>query len=70
MVNVIAEKVVYEEFLQKDVRPEILVPALEAILPGGKRRQEVEEGIKTVVEKLGGETDAFKNAAEVILKSI
>ncbi len=57
MVNIIADKTVFEEYLQFQVTPEALVPAVERILPGGERREEVEKGIREVVEALtpGGE---------------
>ena len=45
MVNLVAERQVFEEYLQSEVKSEILLPALERIMPGGERRQEVEEGI-------------------------
>lgn len=70
MPNVIAKKEVYQEFLQGDVRPEILAPALQKILPGGERRAEVEKGMAEVVEKLGGRSGSLKRAAEVIIETI
>jgi len=42
MVNIIANKTVFEEYLQHRFCPANLVPAIERILPGGSRRQEVE----------------------------
>ena len=70
MPNVIAKREVYQEFLQGEVRPEILTPALKAILPGGERRLEVENGIAEVVQKLGGREGSLKRAAEVIIETI
>ena len=70
MPNVLTGKVVYEEFVQKQVCPETLVPALEAILPGGSRKEEVEDGMEEVVEKLGGRSGCLKRAAEAILKTV
>jgi lipid-A-disaccharide synthase len=70
MPNVIAKREIYQEFLQKEVRPEILAPALEEILPGGERRKEVDDGIAEVVEKLGGRSGALKRAAEVIIETV
>jgi len=52
MVNLIADKRVYEEFLQKDVNAITLADSLEKILPGGDRRSEVEADIKDVVNSL------------------
>lgn len=42
MVNIIADKTVFEEYLQHRFSPDNLIPAIERILPGGSRRQEVE----------------------------
>ncbi|MCM8526384.1 MAG: lipid-A-disaccharide synthase [Lentisphaeraceae bacterium] len=70
MPNVIAKREVYQEFLQGDVRPDILLLALKNILPGGSRREEVEKGIAEVVEKLGGRSGSLKRAAEVILETV
>ena len=52
MVNIIANRMVFQEFLQHRFNPENLVPALEAILPGGRRRAEVEAGMAEVRELL------------------
>lgn len=70
MPNVIAKREIYQEFLQGEVRSDVLLPALEAILPGGSRREEVEKGIAEVVEKLGGREGSLKRAAEVILDTV
>ncbi len=48
MANIIADKAVYEEFLQFHVRVSELLPALERIAPGGERRVEVERGMAEV----------------------
>ncbi|MEA4861935.1 MAG: lipid-A-disaccharide synthase [Victivallaceae bacterium] len=65
MVNVILNRCVFEEFLQYEVRPSNLVPALERILPGGARRSEVEAGMDELRRDLSvnGKTDALANAA-------
>ncbi|MBU8902436.1 MAG: lipid-A-disaccharide synthase [Victivallales bacterium] len=55
MVNVIANKEVFEEFLQYDVNSAKLSDALERILPHGKRRKEVEADMKKMVESLSDE---------------
>ena len=70
MPNVIAGHEVYKEFLQSDVCAAKLAPALEAILPGGTDREEVEQGMTEVIEKLGGRAGALKRTAEVILETI
>ncbi len=53
MVNIIADKPVFEEYLQYQVRPAVLVPALERILPGGPRREQVEREMREVRTLLG-----------------
>ncbi|MBR2723049.1 MAG: lipid-A-disaccharide synthase [Lentisphaeria bacterium] len=52
MVNIIANKTVFEEFLQWHVCNKNIVPAVEKILPGGSRRKEVENDIENLVEML------------------
>ncbi|MBE6391047.1 MAG: lipid-A-disaccharide synthase [Lentisphaerae bacterium] len=52
MVNIIADKEVFQEFLQWHFAPKELLPAIKAILPGGSRRAEVEAGIKAVADAL------------------
>ena len=65
MVNIIADKEVYQEFLQWHFCEKEVLPAVEAILPGGERRAEVEEGMKEVAQLLGSESDipAIRRAA-------
>ena len=71
MTNIIADKNVYEEFLQWQVCPEILVPAIEKILPGGERRAEVVQDIENVKNMLCcGSTNASANAAKVCMDFI
>ncbi|MDD3118761.1 MAG: lipid-A-disaccharide synthase [Victivallales bacterium] len=68
MVNIIADKTVFEEFLQWQVGPELLVPAIEKILPGGTRREEVVEDMDRVRTMLQcGSDNAGANAARVCL---
>ena len=52
MVNIIADKTVFEEFLQHRFSPAKLIPAVESILPGGSRRKEVEEQMNEVKNML------------------
>ncbi|MBR7108384.1 MAG: lipid-A-disaccharide synthase [Lentisphaeria bacterium] len=52
MVNIIADREVFQEFLQWHFAPQELLPAIEAILPGGSRREEVEAGMKEVSDAL------------------
>ena len=66
MVNIIAEKEIYREYLQGDVRPEVLVPQIEKILPGGERHAEVIADLEEMVKKLGKGTNIFGKTAELI----
>ena len=65
MVNIIADKEVYQEFLQWHFCKKEVLPAVEAILPGGSRRQEVEAGMAEVASLLGSasEVTAIRRAA-------
>ncbi len=68
MVNVIADKEVFNEFFQYKVVPANLVPALEKVLPGGERRQEVEQEMTKVAAMITGGTEgASHRAAEICL---
>lgn len=65
MVNIIANREVYQEFLQHHFTPKELVPAVEAILPGGARRAEVEAGMAEVKQLLTpNSSSAGRQAAE------
>lgn len=65
MVNIIANREVYQEFLQHHFAPKELVPAIEAILPGGSRRAEVEAGMTEVRQLLTSKSRcAGRQAAE------
>ncbi len=55
MVNIIANKTVFEEFLQWHVCNRNLIPAIEKILPGGERRAEVENQMKELVDMLSSD---------------
>ena len=70
MVNIIADKEVYQEFLQWHFCEKEVLPAVEAILPGGSRRQEVEAGMKEVAVLLGSgsDTPAIRRAAMEMYK--
>ncbi|MBO7328733.1 MAG: lipid-A-disaccharide synthase [Lentisphaeria bacterium] len=65
MVNIIADKEVYQEFLQWHFCEKEVLPAVEAILPGGSRRDEVEKGMAEVAGLLGSDSDisALRRAA-------
>ena len=65
MVNIIANRVVFQEFLQHRFCAKNLVPAVEAILPGGSRREEVERGMGEVRSLLSpSSSSAARQAAE------
>ena len=63
MPNIIADKKVYEEFLQHQVCPKNLVPALERILPGGSERNRVEGDMLLVRQLLGDDGSARRSAS-------
>jgi lipid-A-disaccharide synthase len=71
MANIIAGKLLYEEYLQKDVNAANLAEAVGRILPGGDKRGEVLDGVREVRESLTVEgTDASAKTAETILRTI
>lgn len=70
MVNLVAEKTVFEEYLQGDVRAEVLAPAVERILPDGERHTEVMAGIDLCIERLGGEENVSRIAAQAVLDEV
>jgi lipid-A-disaccharide synthase len=64
MVNIIADKQVFEEYLQWKASPKNLAAAVERILPGGEHRKEVEEDMRNVVNMIsGGSEGACRKAA-------
>ncbi|OGV31755.1 MAG: lipid-A-disaccharide synthase [Lentisphaerae bacterium GWF2_45_14] len=68
MVNIIANKTVFEEFVQFQVTTENLLPAIKKILPGGERRNYVEEEMEDVTKALSsGSEIASSNAAKVCI---
>ena len=68
MVNIIADKRVYEEFLQGDVNAMTLSDSVEKILPGGVRRKEVEQDIEDVVKSISPKSGSpSRRAAESVL---
>jgi lipid-A-disaccharide synthase len=70
IVNLITHRVVYEEFLQGDVRAEKLGPAVERLLPGGSRRADVAAGMADAVQAVSGRDSATANAARAALDVI
>jgi lipid-A-disaccharide synthase len=67
IVNLVADREVFEEFLQGEVRVGRLVPALEAILPGGARREAVLQGMADAVAALGPAGAVSAEAARWVL---
>ena len=64
MTNIIANREVFQELLQWRFAPKYIVPALEAILPGGSRRAEVEAGMTEVRTALSAKSgNAARQAA-------
>ncbi len=64
MANIIANREIFEEFLQWRVNARELTAAVERILPGGGRRREVENEMQRVVDLLsGGSEGACRKAA-------
>ena len=71
MINILGERMIYEEFLQDDVNAETLSLAVEKIMPGGERRSEVEKGISDVINSISGGTEgAARRAAEICVEMI
>lgn len=65
MVNVIANKAVFEEFLQWHVNAKELSDALDQIIPGGKRREKVEQEMREVVDAISvGNDNPCRKAAQ------
>ena len=72
MANVIADKMVFEEFLQHHVRQAELIPALERVLPGGERRSEVEQDMANIKKLLSPDnrTGVLKYTAGKIYETV
>ena len=74
MPNIIANKKVYEEFLQYQVTPGNLIPAMERILPGGPERERVIQDMQEVRTLLGDDDLARQSAswkaAEAVWKTL
>lgn len=68
IVNLIAGREIFEEFLQNEVTPANLVPALRAILPDGRRRGDVIEGMAETVGRLVTGKNASVLAANAVLE--
>lgn len=70
ITNLIAEKEVFEEYLQKDAKAQNLTNALLKILPDGQRYKEIKNDMKEAVAKLGEDKDVHKIVANIVLKGI
>lgn len=71
MVDIILNRKAFEEFLQFQVRPAVLADAMERILPGGSRREEVERDMEELRRMLEvGSQNATANAARHLLSTI
>jgi lipid-A-disaccharide synthase len=68
MVNLVADKVVFEEFLQEQVRPENISRALADISFGGSRREQVLQDMSAAVAELKGPDQACRRAAAAVLR--
>jgi lipid-A-disaccharide synthase len=68
MTNLVADKTVYEEFVQNNLSPKVLGSALLAIQPGGPRHDEVVQGMQETVNALGGQTNICESAARAVLE--
>ncbi len=70
IANLVCEKKVFQEILQKDCTPGNLAAALERILPGGARRQETLDDMAEFTRRLGaaGE-DVSDNVAKTTLEA-
>jgi lipid-A-disaccharide synthase len=71
MPNIIANKMVYKELLQKNVTSENVLNATKEILPGGTKRTETESNLHELVSELTcGKSNASYNAAVSIKKML
>ncbi len=71
MPNIILNRCVFEEYLQHQVIPEDLADAVDRILPGGERREQVERDMREMVDQLsGGANGAIAKTAASALKAI
>jgi lipid-A-disaccharide synthase len=73
MPNIIADKTIYEEFLQAQAKPKPLAEAVERILPSnGEKRQQVLKDIKDLAENqlTFGKENASINAAKAVIRTL
>ena len=69
LVNLVADKDIVPELLQKNATPENIAGAMEKIWPGQQARETMLAGLSSVREKLG-HGGASKKAAQVALKTM
>ncbi len=69
LVNLVADKEIVPELLQKNATPENIAGAMEKIWPGQQARETMLVGLSSVREKLG-HGGASKKAAQVALKTM
>ena len=69
LVNLVADKEIVPELLQKNATPENIAGAMEKIWPGQQARETMLTGLSSVREKLG-HGGASKKAAQVALKTM
>ena len=65
MVNIIANREVFPEFFQNRFSPENIVPAAEAFLPGGSRREQVEADMLEVKQLLSPQSSSAARQASL-----
>ncbi len=70
MVNLVLQRLVFEEFIQHQVKAPLLADALDSILPDGERRAEVEQGMEDFVRALGRTENASARAAQSIFRML
>ncbi len=69
ITNLVTNRFVFAEYLQDDATPAKLAPALVDIMPGGQRRQNVLDGIRDCVSRLGNNTQASATVAQNLLEA-
>lgn len=72
MPNIIANKTIYEEFMQHQIAPKRLAAACVRILPGGERREEVLRDIQTLADTqlTCGKENASAAAAAAVIRCV
>ncbi|MFA6816503.1 MAG: lipid-A-disaccharide synthase [Lentisphaeria bacterium] len=68
IANLVSNKCVYEEYMQKDCTPQNLAAGVQKILPGGERREGVLNDINNTIKLLGGAIDVTAAATSNILE--